>query len=581
MNRKTMLNVFGLIVCSMMLSCSLIPMAGAATLTVQTDKSSYSRGETVTVSVSGGTASGVVMIQFNNRNGDAVWAVQDNFNSGGSFQCQVKIPSNWLTGTYTLILKDLSAGVVRTKTFEIPGPAPPPPNQKPVANGGPDQTAFVGRTVYFDGSGSRDPDGSIVSYSWSFGDGTSASGRRVSHVYTSAGTYTAKLTVMDNRGDSDSDTCIVTVKTLPRPPSAGVEEGVLGNAKDYVVDAMEEVNTTVTINTTDPVTVFIFAYDENPHPDVPLPENTIPVVVDIAVSSPDAVVWPIHVERHYTDRDIARWGLDESRLGIYYYKDGAWHRCRDTGVYTDVNIVWANMYRDEVTGSPIVIGEVPAAAAFEVYDLSISPSTVDVGVDVTISIEVKNVGEMSGSHTVTLKVRGAAVGSETVALDGGASTTVSFTVSEDAAGTYSVEVDGLSGSFTVAAPPTPPAPAEFEVSDLSVTPSEVEPGEAVTVSAKVSNVGEASGSYTVEVKLDGVAVDSKTVTLSGGASQALSFTVSSEVVGSHTVGVDGLTGRSTVAAPPAPPTPLPWTWIGLIVVIIVVVILYFFLRRGA
>jgi len=194
---------------------------------------------------------------------------------------------------------------------------------------------------------------------------------------------------------------------------------------------------------------------------------------------------------------------------------------------------------------------------------------------------VKNVGEMSGSHTVTLKVRGAAVGSETVALDGGASTTVSFTVSEDAAGTYSVEVDGLTGRFTVAAPPTPPAPAEFEVSDLSVTPSEVEPGEAVTVSAKVSNVGEASGSYTVEVKLDGVAVDSKTVTLSGGASQALSFTVSSEVVGSHTVGVDGLTGRSTVAAPPAPPTPLPWTWIGLIVVIIVVVILYFFLRRGA
>jgi PKD repeat protein len=58
--------------------------------------------------------------------------------------------------------------------------------------------------VAFDGSTSSDPDGTIESYSWSFGDGATASGATTSHIYTKAGTYTVKLTVTDNAGLSAS-----------------------------------------------------------------------------------------------------------------------------------------------------------------------------------------------------------------------------------------------------------------------------------------------------------------------------------------------------------------------------------------
>ncbi len=69
----------------------------------------------------------------------------------------------------------------------------------------------VGDTVFFDGSGSSDADGTIVSWQWDFGDGSGDSSDTVTHQYTATGTYTVVLTVTDDRGATDSAAKVITV----------------------------------------------------------------------------------------------------------------------------------------------------------------------------------------------------------------------------------------------------------------------------------------------------------------------------------------------------------------------------------
>jgi glucose/arabinose dehydrogenase len=78
--------------------------------------------------------------------------------------------------------------------------------------------ASVGQTVTFDGSGSRDPNGTIVSYTWDFGDSRTGSGAIATHSYAVAGAYNVSLTVVDNKNLSSRT--VLTVTIVSGPPVA-------------------------------------------------------------------------------------------------------------------------------------------------------------------------------------------------------------------------------------------------------------------------------------------------------------------------------------------------------------------------
>ncbi|MEX0406579.1 PKD domain-containing protein [Aquibium sp. LZ166] len=94
-------------------------------------------------------------------------------------------------------------------------------NLAPQADAGPDLATVAGEEIALDARASRDPDGSILTHEWDFGDGNRASGIRVRHVYQFPGTYTITLTVTDDGPHEKltaTDTLTVTVAAARNQP---------------------------------------------------------------------------------------------------------------------------------------------------------------------------------------------------------------------------------------------------------------------------------------------------------------------------------------------------------------------------
>ena len=109
-------------------------------------------------------------------------------------------------------------------------------------------------------------------------------------------------------------------------------------------------------------------------------------------------------------------------------------------------------------------------------------------------------------------------------------------------------------------PPTPAAPAAFQVADLAVDPVEVAPGEKVTITARVTNTGGTEGSYTAELKINDVTEATQKATVAAGASHLLSFSISRDTSGTYKVTLGELSGEFVVARPvPTGPAVRTWT----------------------
>jgi len=90
------------------------------------------------------------------------------------------------------------------------------------------------------------------------------------------------------------------------------------------------------------------------------------------------------------------------------------------------------------------------------------------------------------------------------------------------------------------------SPGEFQVSDLDVTPHDVEVGEEVTISVMVTNVGGQAGSYTLPLRINQTTENTRTVTLEKGESTTTEFKVTKQILGTYNVEIAGLVDEFTV-----------------------------------
>ncbi len=133
--------------------------------------------------------------------------------------------------TVTLTLTDsCGAQGSMTRTIVISNPDPCAGNQPPVAQASANPaSAAINQSISFSAAGSSDPNGSITSYSWNFGDGGTANGISASHSYANTGSFNVILTVTDNCGATATKAMSVSITNSNQAPfnvNAGLDRTI-------------------------------------------------------------------------------------------------------------------------------------------------------------------------------------------------------------------------------------------------------------------------------------------------------------------------------------------------------------------
>ena len=202
MQRKNLLLLATLIIFTVVLVSGCSPFNQSPVASFTADPTSGSAPLTVDFDASGSTDSNgnVASYDWDFGDGDEGQGeqVSHTYDSEGEYTAELTVTDD--------------GGATDTKDVDI---SVGPGNKQPTASF--TATATSGSApfhVNFN-SDSTDPDGTIVSYEWSLGDGTTASGDTTTHTYNNSGDYNVRLKVTDDKGATSS-----AAKTLSLPPGS-------------------------------------------------------------------------------------------------------------------------------------------------------------------------------------------------------------------------------------------------------------------------------------------------------------------------------------------------------------------------
>ncbi len=263
-------------------------------------------------------------------------------------------------------------------------------------------------------------------------------------------------------------------------------------------------------------------------PIVPAPVSEIWDAIELSKEIVDLIseeeLGEIGYEKHVST-------IKEEIQSSSHYTVGFGLKSKTSALSSLVILGWA----DSVTHGFVRSIDITQPANFILHDWSVSPSVINPGESVNILGQVKNVGGQTASDWIDLYVNDMDnyVYDEWVTLGPGESTTVTFEYDDTMeTGVYDIKVspytypDEWYGIFEVGA-----GPAVLELSDWSVSPGVINPGESVTISGQVENTGGQTGSDWVELyvnDMDNYVYD-EWVMLGPGKSTAVTFVYSDTI----------------------------------------------------
>lgn len=213
---------------------SFVVTAGNATNSPQ-EAALSGTGNTEPLCDAGGPYTGIVneVINFDGSGssdpGGSIASYDWTFGDGGTGTGPNPTHAYAAAGNYTATLT-VTDNCGATSTCEATVTITQPENIPPTCDAGGPYAGPANAPIQFDGTGSSDPDGTIVSYEWDFGDGATGSGATPTHTYTAFGLYTVTLCVTD---DDQARVCCTTTAEIGATP---VEPSTWGSIKSQYRD---------------------------------------------------------------------------------------------------------------------------------------------------------------------------------------------------------------------------------------------------------------------------------------------------------------------------------------------------------
>lgn len=188
-------------------------------------------------------------------------------------------------------------------------------------------------------------------------------------------------------------------------------------------------------------------------------------------------------------------------------------------------------------------------------EFTVTPTTVETSENVTVRATYRNGGRNRTAATSRLTVDGTVVDRQSFALEPGETEAVVFERSMDWPGTYEVGVDGTaSRTVTVQGSGVEIVDARVDATSRNnaTTTTDLTVGESATIRATVRNPTDARVERTLELAVDGIVVDSWTVSVPADAERTVTFERRFDDAGSYEVSVSGVTAGTITVSEPLP-----------------------------
>lgn len=176
------------------------------------------------------------------------------------------------------------------------------------------------------------------------------------------------------------------------------------------------------------------------------------------------------------------------------------------------------------------------APQFTTTQSNLSNSTILTNESVVISTKVSNTGNATGTYTGTLTAEGVPLNTTSVRLSPGETTELHFTQSFATHGSYRISINETAIGILQVDRPT-----NLKIYTTDINTTTAYPGDPITISATISNLGDRGGTFTGEFRSNGEVIHTQAQTISPLDSGTISFTHAFSTPGEYTLTLNGST----------------------------------------